>query len=104
MPVNIQRKVLAYITSGSRLLVFRHTQHPEAGIQVPAGKVEQGESLGEAVLREAREESGLQNLQICAYLGADELSVVLSGKPTQIQRHFYHLILDAETPERWIHY
>lgn len=52
-------KVLAYITHGNRLLVFRHPHAPEAGIQVPAGTVEEGEDPGTAVLREAAEETGL---------------------------------------------
>lgn len=43
-------KVIAHITQGDRLLVFRHPQHPEARVQVPAGTVEQGEKLEEAVL------------------------------------------------------
>src|SRR5436190_21336085 len=36
--------------------------HPHAGIQLPAGTVEAGESAMVAALREAREETGLQNL------------------------------------------
>jgi 8-oxo-dGTP pyrophosphatase MutT (NUDIX family) len=46
-----------------QLLVFRHP-NPRAGIQVPAGTVEPGESLHAAVLREAAEETGLADLAI----------------------------------------
>ena len=35
MTVTLQ-KAYAYITHRQRLLVFRHTDYPEAGIQVPA--------------------------------------------------------------------
>ena len=41
----MKQKVLAYIIQDDRLLVFRHTQFPEAGIQVPGGTVEQGEAI-----------------------------------------------------------
>ncbi len=37
----IKHKVFAYITSQHQLLVFRHPYAPEAGIQVPAGTIEE---------------------------------------------------------------
>jgi hypothetical protein len=40
----MKNKVIAYITQGKRLLVFRHTQAPEAGIQVPGGTIEEPET------------------------------------------------------------
>ena len=40
----VKRKVFAYITHRCHLLVFWHVDVPEAGIQVPAGTVEPGES------------------------------------------------------------
>ena len=43
----------------SELLVFQHAGMPEAGLQVPGGTVEQGETPIEAVAREVLEESGL---------------------------------------------
>ncbi len=39
------KKVFAYITRGDKLLVFRHADFPEAGIQVPAGTAKEGEGL-----------------------------------------------------------
>ena len=63
MKVIIQ-KVAAYITCENQLLVFTHVDYPQAGIQVPAGTVAEEESLDDAVLREAFEETGLPNLQI----------------------------------------
>lgn len=51
-------KALAYITRGQELLVFRQIGAPEAGIQVPGGRVEVGEYPTDAVVREAREETG----------------------------------------------
>jgi len=101
--MNFQNKVIAYITHNGNLLVFRHTHHPEAGIQVPAGTVEPGESLNQAVLREAQEETGLEFIQIKKYLGTDVYPVALQGEPTILHRHFFHLVLDREPPVQWVH-
>ena len=68
----ITEKVIAYITQEDKLLVFRHPFHPEAGIQVPAGTIEPGESPQEAVLREAHEETGFSELELRAFLGMQE--------------------------------
>ncbi|MEA3336062.1 MAG: FAD-dependent oxidoreductase [Chloroflexota bacterium] len=46
------------MTSDDYLLVFKHTNFPEACIQVPAGTLEPGETAEAGVLREAYEESG----------------------------------------------
>jgi 8-oxo-dGTP diphosphatase len=101
----MKHKVYAYITHGDRLLIFRHTHFPEAGLQVPGGTVEEGEPLEKAVLREAYEESGLEGLQLVASLGSQDydLDALGLGKGTQ-RRHFFHLKLDEETPESWLNY
>ncbi len=44
---------------GRELLVFEHAGIPEAGLQVPGGTVEVGETPLQAVAREVLEESGL---------------------------------------------
>ncbi len=53
-------KVSSFVTrtgrNGAELLVF---EHPSAGIQVPAGSVEEGEAPVAAAQREVREETGL---------------------------------------------
>ena len=51
-------KVFAYITHRDRLLVFRHTDFPEAGIQVPAGTV-----LKDEERMRSEEEGGPRNIQ-----------------------------------------
>jgi 8-oxo-dGTP pyrophosphatase MutT (NUDIX family) len=52
---------------GKEVLLF---EHPSAGIQVPAGTVELGESPAEAAVREVREETGLAAFASQSYLGA----------------------------------
>jgi 8-oxo-dGTP diphosphatase len=98
-------KVYAYITHRDRLLIFRHTHFPEAGLQVPGGTVEEGEPLEAAVLREAAEESRLEGLQLVSYLGSQDydLDALGWGRGAQ-RRHFFHLTLDEETPETWLSY
>ena len=64
------QKVTAFIVRERNdireLLVFKH---PTAGVQIPAGTVEEGEDLETAVKREAHEETGLQFVEIENYLG-----------------------------------
>ncbi len=85
-----------------RLLLFRHTQFPEAGIQVPGGTVKEGEDWETAVLREASEETGLTTLELVSYLGSQTWSV--PGRNETHQRHFYQLRCTATPPETWHHY
>ena len=97
------QKVFAYITHRNRLLVFRHTDFSEAGIQVPAGTVLPHEDLTIAVLREAEEETGLQDLVIKAYLGEQIRNMGDVGKDEIHHRHFYHLLCVGDPPEKWQH-
>lgn len=69
MTGHTRRKAFAYITSlttRNRLLVFSHPLSPEAGVQVPAGTMGDQESPEDAVLREAREETGPHPLPLVA--------------------------------------
>jgi 8-oxo-dGTP diphosphatase len=97
MPV--KRKVLTYITQGNRLLVFTHPFAPEAGIQVPGGSLHDDETPEAGALREAREETGLNDLRVEAFLG-ETLTVF---EQQAYHRHFYHLCCEETTPERWRH-
>jgi 8-oxo-dGTP pyrophosphatase MutT (NUDIX family) len=68
-------KVTAFVVraapGGPELLLF---QHPYAGIQIPAGTIEPGESPEAAALREAGEETGLTEFAAIQSLGSrDEL-------------------------------
>src|SRR5258708_28204252 len=91
----IKHKVFAYITAQQHLLVFRHPYAPEAGIQVPAGTIEEHERAEEAVLREAYEETGLTALTLTRFLGEQERDMADFGRDEIHHRSFYHLQYDA---------
>ncbi len=101
MPV-LSEKVVAYITHRRRLLVFTHRDFPEAGVQVPAGTVEPGEDGATAVLREAREETGLADLALARYLGERWRDLAHVGRNEVAHRRFYHLRCLGEPPEAWL--
>jgi 8-oxo-dGTP diphosphatase len=100
----VMRKVVAYITWNERLLVFSHPDFPEAGIQVPAGTIEPGESPAEAAMREAFEETGLPRLTLVAPLGEGMRDVTPFGKDELHHRYFFHLRCVETPPETWRHW
>lgn len=66
-------KVTVFITRASaperQLLLF---EHPYAGVQIPAGTVDPGETPEQAALREANEETGLSSFAMVESLGNEE--------------------------------
>ena len=99
--MKVSHKVTAYINCQRKLLVFAHVDFPEAGIQVPGGSVDQDEDINEAVLREAREETSLEELQITEYLGKkDYVFQSLVDEPIMERRHFFHLSYPGPIDDR----
>jgi 8-oxo-dGTP pyrophosphatase MutT (NUDIX family) len=90
--------------AAAELLVFRH---PLAGVQLPKGTVEPGETPAEAVLRELEEESGLRLAVEPRPLG--QWRRVLDGRFGELATgdvHLWHLFALAAPealPERWSH-
>ncbi|HEX9998649.1 MAG TPA: NUDIX domain-containing protein [Abditibacterium sp.] len=98
-------KVLAYITRGAaenrEILVFRHRDFPEAGVQVVGGTVDANEDLEIALRREIEEESGLRGLEMVR-----EIATVRRFSPHHNEwqeRHFFHLRAQTDLPASWLH-
>jgi 8-oxo-dGTP pyrophosphatase MutT (NUDIX family) len=97
------KKVFAYIIRENKLLVFKHPDHADAGIQVPAGTVEENESLENAVIREASEETGLSNFKIEKYLG-NSVYHVKEKDETHDRYYFLLSCMDKKiNRSEWIH-
>ena len=102
LPALVRERVVAYVTREGlgrlELLTIEHWDMPEAGIQVPAGRVDRAESLEQGVKREVAEETGLEDVRVVAKLPdfeADYESPHVS--------HAFHLVAEAETPGTWEH-
>lgn len=98
-----RQKAFAYITHQKRLLVFRHVDVPEAGIQVPAGTIKANEHPEQAVLREAVEETGLTDLTLGRFLGEQVRDMSDFGRDEIHHRFFYHLHCNEVPPSTWYH-
>ena len=97
-------RVLAYVTrerDGRReLLVFDHRDYPDAGTQVPAGRLEQDEDVEAALLRELAEEAGLSDAVIVRKLGAYEPGALPHGG--RYRNHAYE-VRTPSAADAWEH-
>lgn len=103
--------VAAVIRRGNLvLLASRPADKPPAGWEFPGGKVEAGETLGEAVVRELYEELGVRvtpgveleallNGRINLHFISAEMPETETPTPRERQRVFW-VELTAEAPER----
>jgi 8-oxo-dGTP diphosphatase len=99
----IRQRVVCYITRGKReLLVFEHEpQYGDAGVQVVAGGIDEGETPAEAASRETLEEAGLK-LENPVFLGSMDKFWPGPTNPNQ-HWHFFWLEAPTETPDSWTH-
>ena len=100
------QKVLAYVVrldkSGDlELLVFTHSDQPEAGLQVPAGTVDDGETPELAVVRELEEESGLRDIPLVGLI--DRYSWTHPTTGNRHHRNVFHFEAGADLPAKWEH-
>lgn len=100
-PLRSVEKAYAYVTrpETDEILVFSHPD-PVAGIQIPKGTVDPGERPRAAVIRELREESGLDAPQSVEHVVSDTWPH--PTKPKVYRRHFFHLVV-AEERDAWHH-
>jgi 8-oxo-dGTP diphosphatase len=84
----VRKRVLAYVTreraGAKELLVFDHRDDPSAGTQVPAGRLDPGETLEQCLLRELDEEAGIADAVIVRELSRPE-------RPTRYENHAFEV-------------
>ena len=101
------RKVVCYVVRDGRLLVFRHRDHPGAGLQVPAGTLHDGEPPEAGALRETAEETGRRGYRVVAKLGVydHEFRDTFQGveRHELHERHVFQLEPPPDLPETWSH-
>lgn len=101
------RKVLAYVVRDGHLLVFRHRDHPDAGLQVPAGTLEPGETPDQGAIRETEEETGRTGFTLVRKLGVTEheFRETFDGRDRHElhERHVFLLAPPPGLPGRWSH-
>ncbi len=66
------------------LLIFR-----KGFWDLPKGKVDEGESLGDCALREVNEETGLSNLKLVKFLTTTYHTYILNGQAILKPSHWY---------------
>ena len=99
----MRQRVLAYVTrvrdGRTELLVFDHRDEPDSGTQVPAGRLDPGESLEQGLLRELHEETGLDRVRIVR-----ELPVLGDwAARSPYENHAFEVRIEGETPDRFEH-
>jgi len=100
-------KALCYIVRDGELLVFRHRDYPEAGLQVPAGTLHPDEPPAVGALREAEEETGRSGFRIARALGSADYEFRNTApgflRHEIHERHFFLLEPPGGLPDRWSH-
>ncbi|QGQ96494.1 NUDIX domain-containing protein [Paenibacillus psychroresistens] len=96
-------KVTAYITrfnkGNQQLLVFKEKDYEHLGFQVPGGTVEKNEDLQAAIIREIKEEAGINEVSNVKYLGEFTYNM---EKPDRIIKRYYYQ-MQADSPEYFTH-
>jgi 8-oxo-dGTP pyrophosphatase MutT (NUDIX family) len=103
--MSLTRKAYAYVTreavGAGAVLVFRHRDYPEAGIQVPRGTVDPEEDPPATVAREVCEECGLCVARLIGLLATD-VEARPDDPTQQWERYFFHLVA-PDAPDEWEH-
>jgi 8-oxo-dGTP diphosphatase len=99
----VRKRVLAYVTrerdGATELLVFNHRDYPQAGTQVPAGRIDPGETLEEGLRRELHEEAGLDRVRIVR-----ELPILGDwASRSRYENHAFEVRADEPTPDFFEH-
>lgn len=84
------------------MLTFTHRDFPDAGVQIPAGTVSEGEALEAALWREVEEESGLRREQL-TLVGPIAMHTHPDWGEAGIVEHLFHLRAAEDLPDTWTH-
>jgi 8-oxo-dGTP pyrophosphatase MutT (NUDIX family) len=99
----VRQRVLAYVTrkrhGRTELLVFDQRGDPEAGTQVPAGRIDPGESLEEGLERELHEEAGVDRICIVRELAI--LGDWTARSP--YENHAFEVRVEEDLPDAFEH-
>ena len=97
-------RVLAYVTrerdGRKELLVFDHRDQPDAGTQVPAGRLEPDEDVEAGLLRELEEEAGLANARVLRKFGTFAPHELPHGR--RYTNHAFE-VEAPDAPDAWEH-
>jgi len=96
-----RQRVLAYVTRErngvTELLVFDHRDDPRPGTQVPAGRLDRGETLEQGLLRELNEEAGILHARIVRELAQP-------AWPAKYENHAFEVHIEEGGPaDTWDH-
>jgi 8-oxo-dGTP pyrophosphatase MutT (NUDIX family) len=98
----VRSRVVAYVTRDrdgrTELLTIEAAQYPEEGIQVPAGRIDHGETLEEGLRRELAEETGVTGVRVLRELPDFECTY-----PTFYDNHAFHVVAEEKTADAWEH-
>jgi 8-oxo-dGTP pyrophosphatase MutT (NUDIX family) len=97
------KKAYGYVTrvldEKTQVLVFRHKDIPEAGIQIPKGTVKEEEDTYNAVIREIKEETGIQSFKVNNLISED----YWKNDDGSIHNRYFYKIDCNEIADEWEH-
>jgi len=98
----VRQRAVAYVTrkraGGTELLTIEEEGDRDRWLQVPAGRLDHGETLEEGLLRELAEETGFTGVRIVRELPGFEATY-----RNYSHNHAFHLVATEESPDAWRH-
>jgi 8-oxo-dGTP pyrophosphatase MutT (NUDIX family) len=95
------KKVYGYVTrikdGKTQVLVFRHKDIPKAGIQIPKGTVKEDEDTYNAVIREIKEETGIERFEVKNLISED----YWENDDGAIHNRYFYKIVCNEIADEW---
>jgi HAD superfamily hydrolase (TIGR01509 family) len=102
--VSSEAEVMRYLAAGGVVVNENHVlvlDRPSRGeVRLPKGHVEPGEETQTTALREVREESGYENLEVIADLGTQVVEFDHSGRHVVRTEHYYLMALGEDARSR----